>query len=161
VERSDGKGEAQMFRSVLVGIDGSPTARHALLKASQLASLAGAEVHLVTAYQKTATLIALAPEALIGAGVAIGSVDSALQERAEKIVADAAADLRKEGLSVQTYAVEGEPSDAIIDVAETAKADVIVVGSKGLRGTKRLILGSVPNRVAHQASCDVLIVHTT
>ena len=45
-------------------------------------------------------------------------------------------------------------------MAEEAKADLIVLGSKGMQGARR-VLGSVPNKVSHRAPCDVLIVQTT
>jgi nucleotide-binding universal stress UspA family protein len=59
------------------------------------------------------------------------------------------------------YRRQGDPADAILDVAEDRKADLIVVGKKGMTGAKRFLLGSVPNKVSHHASCSVLIIHTT
>jgi nucleotide-binding universal stress UspA family protein len=49
----------------------------------------------------------------------------------------------------------------LLEVAESTNADLIVVGNRGMTGVKRFVLGSVPNKVAHHASCSVLIVHTT
>ena len=54
---------------------------------------------------------------------------------------------------------KGSPADAIVSVAEEAGADLIVIGSVGMQGPKR-IFGSVPNKVSHRSPCDVLIVHT-
>ena len=65
------------------------------------------------------------------------------------------------GVEAQTHAREGDPADAILHVAEEQHADVIVVGNKGMTGTKRFLLGSVPNKVTHHATCSVLIVRTT
>jgi nucleotide-binding universal stress UspA family protein len=56
--------------------------------------------------------------------------------------------------------VTGAPADAICEVAREVSADLIVVGNKGMQGIRR-VLGSVPNSVAHQAPCDVLIAFTT
>ena len=56
---------------------------------------------------------------------------------------------------------EGDPAETILDAAEEEAVDLIVVGNRGMRGAKRFLLGSVPNRVAHRAPCNVLIVHTT
>ena len=56
---------------------------------------------------------------------------------------------------------EGDPADAILDVAEERDADLIVVGNKGMTGAKRFLLGSVPNKVSHHAPCSVLIIRTT
>jgi nucleotide-binding universal stress UspA family protein len=57
--------------------------------------------------------------------------------------------------------VGAEPADALLDEAEAWKADMIVVGSVGMRTRTRFVLGSVPNKVAHHAPCDVLIVDTS
>jgi nucleotide-binding universal stress UspA family protein len=75
-------------------------------------------------------------------------------------VEEAAAKVRAEGVSVETYVWPGDAASAIIDVATTAKADVIVVGSRGMSGPARFLLGSVPNKVSHHAPCNVLIVRT-
>jgi len=55
----------------------------------------------------------------------------------------------------------GDPADAILDVAEEERADLIVVGNKGMTGAKRFLLGSVPNKVSHHAPCSVMIIRTT
>ena len=55
----------------------------------------------------------------------------------------------------------GDAADAIVDVAEEQRCDLIVVGNKGMTGAKRFLLGSVPNKVSHHAPCSVLIVRTT
>ena len=65
------------------------------------------------------------------------------------------------GVEVATYARQGDPADAILDVAEEQKADLIVVGNKGMSGAKRFLLGSVPNKVSHHAPCTVMIIRTT
>jgi len=64
------------------------------------------------------------------------------------------------GTSVKTRAVVGNPADVVIAIAEEVGADLIVVGSKGMRGARRVI-GSVPNTIAHRAPRHVLIAKTT
>jgi nucleotide-binding universal stress UspA family protein len=76
-------------------------------------------------------------------------------------LADAAKDLEEQGVEVVTHAREGDPADAILDVAEEQGADLIVVGNKGMTGAKRFLLGSVPNKVSHHAPCSVMIIRTT
>jgi nucleotide-binding universal stress UspA family protein len=80
-------------------------------------------------------------------------VDATLREAAE--LAEEA------GVTSEIYARQGDPADAILDVAEERGADLIVVGNKGMTGAKRFLLGSVPNKVSHHAPCSVLIIRTT
>ena len=68
---------------------------------------------------------------------------------------------RRPACDVETFAREGDPADAILDVAEERGADLIVVGNKGMTGAKRFLLGSVPNKVSHHAPCSVLIIRTS
>jgi nucleotide-binding universal stress UspA family protein len=63
-------------------------------------------------------------------------------------------------VDVRTHAIIGAPADVMIDLATEIGADLIVVGSKGMRGARRMI-GSVPNSVAPSAPCDVLVAKTT
>jgi nucleotide-binding universal stress UspA family protein len=79
----------------------------------------------------------------------------------EDILKEAASELGKDGVQVETFARQGDPADAILDVAEEHNADLIIVGNKGMTGAKRFLLGSVPNKVSHHAPCSVLIVRTT
>jgi nucleotide-binding universal stress UspA family protein len=67
--------------------------------------------------------------------------------------------LRGKGISIDEHAPKGDAADAIVAVAVRENADLIVLGSKGMHGKGRL-LGSVPNKVSHQAPCDLLIVRT-
>jgi len=61
---------------------------------------------------------------------------------------------------VKIHGKAGAPADAICEVAAEVDADLIIVGNKGMKGVRR-VLGSVPNSVAHQAPCSVLIAATT
>ena len=83
------------------------------------------------------------------------------REDVNLILEAAAASASKEGVEVQIHPVEGEPADAILNVAEETNADLIVVGNKGMTGARRFLLGSVPNNVSHHAPCSVMIVRTT
>ena len=71
-----------------------------------------------------------------------------------------AAHARTKGVSVETHVVTGKVADSIVALAEENGIELIVVGNKGMKGVKR-VLGSVPNDIAHSASCAVLIVNTT
>ena len=148
-----------MYKAILVGVDGSTTANEALKRAARLAGTTGAELHVVCAYQN-ASLGALSPGgADLGAGSE--SILASLKQAAEELLGDAVKGLSADDVKVQTHAFEGEATDVLIDSAESLGCDLIVVGSRGMRGGKRFLLGSVPNSVAHHANRDVLIIHTT
>jgi nucleotide-binding universal stress UspA family protein len=147
-----------MFGSIVVGTDGSPTAQEAVRQAIELARTVNATIHLVSAYEPVSESRLSherqqVPEDAQWMVNAREDVDAALKESAEP--------LEEEGLSVERYAREGDPADAILDVAEEKNADLIVVGNKGMTGAKRFLLGSVPNKVSHHAPCSVLIIRTT
>jgi nucleotide-binding universal stress UspA family protein len=144
-----------MAPSIVVGTDGSDRAKRAVAEATRLAQALGAEVHVVSAYEPLrGARIAGAPEgaAKVWAPLPDATVDATLSE--------AAATVRFKGLEVSTHAVENDPADALLDVAERVGAEMIVVGNKGMHGARRLLIGSVPNTVSHRARCNVLIVAT-
>jgi nucleotide-binding universal stress UspA family protein len=145
-----------LFHCVVVGTDGSSTADEALHTAIKLARLCRAHLHVVSAYRAPATQ---AVEALEDSS----QMEWALREQSEvrSILGAARASADADGVAVQVHAVIGDPVDAILDTAEQVRADVIVVGNKGMAGLRRLIAGSVPDKVARRAGCAVLIAHTT
>ena len=83
------------------------------------------------------------------------------KEDVNQVLEAAAGAAKQAGVEVATHAREGDPADAILDVAEQTKADLIVVGNKGMTGARRFLLGSVPNKISHHAPCSVFIVRTT
>jgi len=150
-----------MYKSIVVGIDGSETARAAMLKAANLAELTGARVHLVMASPK-GRIAGLAVDAIsAGAAEVLAQAEQELDSVAHQKIDRAAEELRALKIEVETHLVDDEPAAAIVSVADSADADLIIVGNKGMHGAKRFVLGSVPNNVAHHASCDVTIVRTT
>jgi nucleotide-binding universal stress UspA family protein len=147
-----------VFGSIVVGTDGSDTAGEAVRQAVELGARHGARLHLVSAYEPVpaARLREEAREVPPDLQWAINpreDVDATLRAGAEVA--------REGGVEAETYARQGDPADAILDVAEERDADLIVVGNKGMTGAKRFLLGSVPNRVSHHAPCSVLIIRTT
>ena len=83
------------------------------------------------------------------------------REDVDTTLEEAADNARGAGVDVMVFARQGDPADAILDVAEETGADLIVVGNKGMTGAKRFLLGSVPNKISHHAPCSVLIIRTT
>jgi nucleotide-binding universal stress UspA family protein len=147
-----------VFTRIVVGTDGSDTAAQAVNQAIELAKLTGATLSLVSAYQPAPGRRVQAEQAGAPADV---QYEIGPREDVNIVLDAAAADAKGQGIEVQTHPVEGDPADAILNVAEEAKADLIVVGNKGMTGARRYLLGSVPNNVSHHAPCSVLIVRTT
>jgi nucleotide-binding universal stress UspA family protein len=146
-----------MFKSIVVGTDGSDTANQAVRQAVELALAVGASIDLVSAYapvpaQRLSEERRQAPEDLQWAITPREDVDATL--------AAAAAIAQEAGVDVEVFPRQGDPADAILDVAEERDADLIIVGNKGMTGAKRFLLGSVPNKVSHHAPCSVLIIRT-
>jgi nucleotide-binding universal stress UspA family protein len=148
-----------MYGTIVVGTDGSETAREAVSQAAALAKTMGAKVLLVSAYEPISEARLRHERTEVPDDVSWmvnprEDVQAVLDGEAERIKADGLED-------VQTFAREGDPADAILDVAEEKNADLIVVGNKGMTGARRFLLGSVPNKVSHHAPCNVMIVRTT
>jgi nucleotide-binding universal stress UspA family protein len=145
-----------MFKTIVVGTDGSDTAGKAVTQAAELARAVGARLLLVSAYEPVSAGRLREEVQQVPADVQWmvnprEDVDATLQQAVE--FAD--------GVQAETFARQGDPADAILDVAEEQGADLIVVGNKGMTGAKRFLLGSVPNKVSHHAPCSVLIIRTT
>jgi nucleotide-binding universal stress UspA family protein len=147
-----------MFDRIVVGTDGSETATAAVETAVDLAKLSKAKLEIVSAYEPI-------PQQRLreeGEGIS-GDVAHAINPREDvQLVLDKAAALAKKAkVDVVTHPREGDPADAILDVAEENDADLVLVGNKGMTGARRFLLGSVPNKISHHSPCDVWIVKTT
>jgi nucleotide-binding universal stress UspA family protein len=143
-----------MAEQIVVGTDGSESAKLAVNEAVRLAKLLGAELHLVSGFKPIRDAkIAGAPEG--AAKIWAPLPDS----KVEAILSEAAAGVRTRGVEVKTHALQEEPADALVEVAGEVGASMIVVGNRGMHGARRM-LGSVPNAVSHKARCNVLIVAT-
>jgi nucleotide-binding universal stress UspA family protein len=147
-----------LFSSIVVGTDGSQTAREAVGKAIEMAKLLGAGLHVVSAYEPASG------QALHGAPTSSLTPDPQwvvrLRDEADATLAEAASIAREAGVGVSVYARQGDAADAILDVAEERGADLVIIGNKGMTGAKRFLLGSVPNKVSHYAPCAVMIIRT-
>ncbi|MGK5676486.1 universal stress protein [Micromonospora sp. URMC 106] len=139
-----------MNRPVVVGVDGSPPSLVAAEHAARAAVQRSRPLHLVHGY--------LHP---LGYGVPANPYDLGLPaptEEAQKMLEQAAADLvgRWPGLAVQVRQVAGGPGATLVE--ESRRAELVVVGSRGLGGFAGLLLGSVGTQVASHAHCPVLVV---
>ena len=149
------------YKLVTVGTDGSESAERAVVRAAELCADSGARLLIVCAYENrpraSSSDVAEAERALgDDAYKIIGS------SPAEDTLRDARDRARRAGAgTVDTVAVAGDPTEAIIAKAELHHADLVVVGNKGLASFTGRLLGSVPQQVSRRSRADVLIVHTT
>jgi nucleotide-binding universal stress UspA family protein len=148
-----------VFASIVVGTDGSDTATTAVRYAIDLARQLDARLQIVSAYEPV-TDQRLRNEKI--------EVPRDLQwmvnprEDVLELLGNAQREAESAGVAkVETFARQGDAADAILDVAEEQRSELIVVGNRGMTGAKRFLLGSVPNKVSHHAPCSVLIVRTT
>ncbi len=145
-----------MYR-ILLAIDGSDHSKKVVDEALPIAEALKAEV----------TIITVTWGNIVSPGVSIHFTDEEwnrilknIQGEAEAIVEKAAETFREKGLQVNTSVIFGQktPSDAICEMVNKKDFNLVVLGSHGLRGIKEAFLGSVSNKVAHCAECNVLIV---
>jgi nucleotide-binding universal stress UspA family protein len=148
-----------MFGSILVATDGSDTATTAVRYAIDLARTLDARLQIVSAYEP------VSQQRLRHESVEAPSDVQWMVSPREDVLAvldQAEEEARGAGVAgVETFARKGDAADAILDVAEELRCDLIVVGNRGMTGAKRFLLGSVPNKVSHHAPCSVLIVRTS
>lgn len=138
------------MRSILVGTDGSDSAAEAVAQAAELAKKVGAELlvaHVNPGREPDAPVLSKSP-AYPGSDIG------------KAILRDVARIYGGE-VAVRTTYGEGNPAEAIVEIAEKEDVDLIVVGNRGMPKGQRTVLGNVPNRISHHAKCSVLIVRTT
>jgi nucleotide-binding universal stress UspA family protein len=140
-----------MPRLIVVGTDGSPEADHAVEEAIAIAARDGAALHVVTVFPDPALI-----RERITSGAAATSVN--LSQVADSVLNRAVEHARTHGVEVEPHSSEGDAAEAILNLAGEVNADLIVVGSRGLSGVRRFLLGGVSTKVSQHASCSVLIV---
>jgi nucleotide-binding universal stress UspA family protein len=125
--------DQRVYRRIVVGTDGSPTASEAVRKAFDLGMMF--EIHVSVVY--------VAGDELVGS-----------------IVLERAAAGKPDWVPFSTRIVRGKPADMLIDAAEEEHGDLMIVGNKGIVGARRYVMSSVPVELAHRAPRDLLIAKT-
>ena len=146
------------FATILVGTDGSESSFRAVERAAAVAADANATLLIVSAYTE------MSGRDTSKAAQALGEESYKVMgaHPAEDILREATDVARKAGATnVETVAKGGDPVDVLVKVVDERKADLCVVGNRGLNSLAGRLLGSVPANISHRAACDVLIVHTT
>jgi len=137
-----------MFRSILVAVDGSPTARHALQEAVDIARAQGARLTILTVAPPVPTLMPVA------GGDPRGIQDNA-EEWAAGILRDALAAV-PEDVEVHTVLRTGYASHEVVDELRGGDYDLVVLGSRGRSATRAGVLGSVNGAVHFHTSVPML-----
>jgi nucleotide-binding universal stress UspA family protein len=137
-----------VISTVAVGTDGSETASEAVRQAADYARRFDAKLILLSAFED-------------------GPPPSDADERqwaynpaarVREILSRTEAEIKAQGIDCTTVIDEGDPADVVVRLAGECRADILVIGNKGMR---RKMLGSVPNSITHKADCSVLVVKTT
>jgi nucleotide-binding universal stress UspA family protein len=138
-----------MFSKILVGVDGSDCARRAFDAAADMAKVTGSKIIVLCVVQPPIVMGQRKQTAARFVGI--------LEREAKLILADYAAEADKRGLKAETALARGHPAKIILYTARAEKADLIVVGSRGLGGMKGMLLGSVSSAVVHNSKTPVLV----
>jgi nucleotide-binding universal stress UspA family protein len=138
-----------MYQRILYATDGSSAARHALSHARDLAQKYGAELFVVHVFRHIEEF---------GKSPYFSAMEEQQKRASETVIGQAMAELKDSGVQVHVEPVEGQPAEAILNVATVRRCDLIVMGSRGLGTFQGLLLGSVSDRVVRHAPCAVLVV---
>ena len=139
-----------MFEHILLAVDGSENALHAARVAAELARAMKSErLRIVVCFERIPSYLG-EPNLQKAIEQRVLTRNEILQKAAD-VVGDIAGE-------VHTELIEGDPAEAIIEVARTLNCDVIVMGSRGLGKLAGMVLGSTSQKVISHAPCPVLIV---
>ena len=136
------------YHSLLVPFDGSESSKKALGRACDLSKSAGSEIsvlYVIPRYEEMMDFFKTE------------TIKKSLYQEAEKIVAGAKKLAAKQGAQIKAVVLEGHAGDKIVEIADTMKHDLIVVGTHGWRGMNKAIMGSTAERIIVYASCPILI----
>ena len=148
-----------MFKNILVALDGSKHAKRAAIVATDLAQRYKSRLQFVTVTKKPPGRISDELRHYMEIEQLTGTPDELVSDAVKKILAEAEQYARKKGVKpVRTVARSGPVAQTIIDLASRRKADLIVMGSRGLGEVEGLLLGSVSHKVVSLADCNVIVV---
>jgi nucleotide-binding universal stress UspA family protein len=142
-----------MYKRILVPVDGSEPSNLGLKEAVKIAKAAGGTirvVHVVNEFQPVRGGLSYSPEP-----------ESGLRAHGQKLLAEARAELDKSGIDGETVLLEGaavHTGDHIVEYAQRWPADLIVIGTHGRRGLKRLVMGSDAEYIVRTTPVPVLLV---
>ena len=142
------------LKKILLATDGSEDASVATRAAVDLSSSSGSELHVVYVFEF------IPPREYIGLALRIRSPFASEREGREMLVEQVSLIEETGNIVHAAHLRMGSPVDEILNTAEEIEADLVVIGSRGLGGVKRLLMGSVSERVVHYATCPVLVLRS-
>lgn len=138
---------------VVVGVDGSERSVRAAQVAAGIARTHGARLHVVTVVRP--------PEGwwgVVGSPPPADALSASMADAQRTVLDETIAQIDATGIEVVSSEEIGDPATALADLCAEVDADVLVVGRRGAGMVERIILGSVADRLAHDAPCPLLIV---
>jgi nucleotide-binding universal stress UspA family protein len=138
-----------MFKCIVLALDGSEHSLLALEYARRLAETFGAKLIMVHAYPRTSDLRDYD---------GYDRLVSRRKNAGQKVLESARNRLGNGTIDVEEDLLESPAAEAILSVAKIRKADLIILGTRGMGSLKGLLVGSVSNKVTHHASCTVMVV---
>ncbi|WP_068619864.1 universal stress protein [Paenibacillus tuaregi] len=143
-----------MFDTIIVAID----------KAEITNKLLDAAVEIARNKQTRVTLVNVSPE-YVSNGMTyipenfLEEVLNEMEKASLGLLQQAKSKLESAGINAETVHLKGDPAHEILNYARDTEQQLIIIGSRGLRGIKEMMLGSVSHKVSQLSSCPVLIVH--
>lgn len=141
------------LHNVVVGIDGSDQSAHAAMVSADLAKRTGATLHFVTVVRP--------PEGwwgIVGSPPTPTALSKSLSEAQREILDRVVAGIDLTGIDVIQVEDVGDPARKLLDYVDKVEADLLIIGRRGAGVLERIMLGSVANRVVHDAPCLVMLV---
>jgi nucleotide-binding universal stress UspA family protein len=142
---------------ILIGLDASNHSERVLDFVTRMRWPAGSRVIVLSVLQPVASTVAGAYEPTV---IPQENLEG-LRQQLEELVARAEGKMREVGFSTEGRVLAGDPRQSLIDVAQSERADLIVVGSHGRSGIAKMMLGSVSSHIVTHAHCSVLVVKQT
>jgi nucleotide-binding universal stress UspA family protein len=146
------------LRRVLLALDGSTHAEHALRFTAKLPLPAGTQVVVATVVRPYEPYAATGPEFLTGLATIVEDVRKEQREQARLLVQGARNRLTRVGKDVVTVVREGDPSRELLALVESEQADLVIAGARGTSLIQGLLTGSVADRLLHACPCSILLV---
>lgn len=141
-----------MYGRILVGYDGSENAKRALQRAIELSKRSsGGELSVVVAFDSASLYV-------LSMGQYYAPARGEMVQHAQDLLSEALRIVKQAGIKANGAVEEGRPADMILAKAMNSRADLIVVGRRGIRGIERFLIGSVSSSIVSHSEADVLVV---